>query len=54
LPVGARVLLEKRENARAARDFKTADRLRDELAAMGVMVTDTAEGQRWKVVRRRT
>jgi cysteinyl-tRNA synthetase len=54
LPVGARVLLEEREHARAARDFKTADRLRDELADIGVTVTDTAEGQRWKVVRRRT
>jgi len=52
LPVGARVLLEKRERARAARDFKTADRLRDELSTMGVRVTDTSEGQRWKVSRK--
>jgi len=52
LPVGARVLLEKREHARAARDFKTADRLRDELSTMGVRVTDTSEGQRWKVSRK--
>jgi cysteinyl-tRNA synthetase len=49
LPAGARVLLEKREHARAARDFKTADRVRDELSTMGVTVTDTSEGQRWKV-----
>jgi len=53
LPMGARVLLEKRENARAAGDFTTADRLRDELADIGVVVTDTAEGQRWKVLERR-
>ncbi len=53
LPVGARVLLEKREHARAAGDFTTADRLRDELADIGVVVTDTAEGQRWKVLERR-
>lgn len=53
LPPGASVLLDKREHARAARDFKTADRLRDELAAMGVLVTDAAEGQRWKVHRRK-
>jgi cysteinyl-tRNA synthetase len=52
LPVDARVLLEKRERARAVRDFKTADGLRDELAAMGVTVTDTPEGQRWKVSRK--
>jgi cysteinyl-tRNA synthetase len=48
LPPGAEALLEKRANARAARDFKTADRLRGELAAMGVAVIDTANGQRWK------
>jgi cysteinyl-tRNA synthetase len=53
LPTGAMALLEKREHARAARDFETADALRDELAAIGVIVTDTADGQRWKVVRRR-
>ena len=54
LPAGASVLLEKREHARATRDFKTADRVRDELSALGVTVTDTSQGQRWKVVRRRT
>src|SRR5438552_3933551 len=47
LPAGAPALLEAREKARAARDFETSDRLRDELAAIGVAVTDTAEGQRW-------
>jgi cysteinyl-tRNA synthetase len=54
LPPGANTVLDKREAARAARDFKTADSLRDELAALGVIVTDTNEGQRWKVVGRRT
>jgi len=53
LPPGAKALLEKREHARAARDFETADRLRDELAVIGVMVTDTVEGQRWKLLRRK-
>ena len=52
LPPDAMALLEKREHARAARDFQTADALRDQLAARGVMVTDTAEGQRWKVSRK--
>ncbi|HET7466211.1 MAG TPA: cysteine--tRNA ligase [Candidatus Dormibacteraeota bacterium] len=51
LPVGAAALLSSRERARAARDFSTADRLRGELAAMGVAVTDTPEGQRWEVRR---
>jgi cysteinyl-tRNA synthetase len=48
LPQGAAALLESREKARAANDFATSDRLRSELAALGVTVTDTAEGQRWK------
>jgi cysteinyl-tRNA synthetase len=48
LPAGARALLEAREKARTAKNFEASDRLRDELAALGVMVTDTAEGQRWK------
>jgi cysteinyl-tRNA synthetase len=45
LPSGAAELLENRATARAARDFGTADALRAELAAMGVEVRDTPEGQ---------
>jgi cysteinyl-tRNA synthetase len=48
LPDGASALLEAREKARVAKDFATADRLRDELATLGVAVTDTAGGQRWR------
>jgi len=48
LPEGAAALLFQRERARAAKDFATSDRLRDELAAIGVAVTDTATGQTWK------
>jgi cysteinyl-tRNA synthetase len=51
LPEGAAALIESREKARAAKDFVTSDRLRDELAALGVAVTDTDEGQRWKARR---
>ena len=40
----ARRLLERREAARAERDFAKADRLRDELAAQGWQVRDSAEG----------
>ncbi len=50
LPPGAADLLQQREAARAARDFATSDRLRDQLADLGVQVTDTRDGQRWKVV----
>jgi cysteinyl-tRNA synthetase len=49
LPDGAAALLEGRAQARAAKDFATSDRLRDELAAIGVAVTDTAEGQKWRL-----
>jgi cysteinyl-tRNA synthetase len=45
LPEGAAALLERRAAARAARDFATSDALRDELAAMGVEVRDTPDGQ---------
>jgi cysteinyl-tRNA synthetase len=41
-------LLEARSSARAARDFAASDRLRDELAALGVTVEDTRDGQRWR------
>jgi cysteinyl-tRNA synthetase len=50
LPPGAAELLERRERARAARDFATSDRLRDELAKLGVRVIDTPDGQRWEVL----
>jgi len=40
----AQALLEQREAARAARDFAAADRLRDELAALGWEVRDGAAG----------
>ena len=49
LPAAAPELLEARQRARAAKNFKESDRLRDQLAAMGVVVTDTANGQHWKV-----
>src|SRR5512133_507912 len=40
----ALALLERRETARAARDFAEADRLRDELAGHGWQVRDSADG----------
>jgi cysteinyl-tRNA synthetase len=40
----ALALLERRETARAERDYAEADRLRDELAAQGWQVRDSADG----------
>lgn len=48
LPAGAARLLEERLAARAAKDFAASDRLRDELAAMGIIVEDGRDGQRWR------
>lgn len=45
LPPGAAELLDRRARARDARDWTAADRLRDELAALGVRVADTPGGQ---------
>ncbi|GII64409.1 cysteine--tRNA ligase [Sphaerisporangium krabiense] len=47
LPPGAAELLDARARARAAKDWGASDRLRDELAALGVKVVDTPEGQTW-------
>jgi cysteinyl-tRNA synthetase len=43
-----RALLDEREAARADRDWAASDRLRDELAARGIAVEDTRDGQRWR------
>ncbi len=41
-------LLAERVAARTARDWAASDRLRDELAARGISVEDTRDGQRWR------
>ena len=44
-------LLEARRVARSARDFARADAIRDELAAMGVVIEDGAQGTRWSIAK---
>lgn len=45
------LLLEKRQGARAGRDFALADRIRDGLAGLGVRVEDVRDGFRWRFER---
>ena len=40
-------LLDRREQARTSGDFEAGDSIRDELAEIGIVVEDTADGARW-------
>jgi cysteinyl-tRNA synthetase len=44
-------LIADRTAARARKDFKESDRIRDELAAMGVVIKDSKEGTTWEIAR---
>ncbi len=44
-------LIEARKTARAAKNFKESDRIRDELAAMGVVLKDSKDGTTWETAR---
>jgi cysteinyl-tRNA synthetase len=43
--------VEARNAARKAKDFKESDRIRDELAAMGVVLKDSKDGTTWEIAR---
>ncbi|MBV9369225.1 MAG: cysteine--tRNA ligase [Frankiales bacterium] len=47
LPDGARELIEARAAAREAKDWAASDRLREQLAGLGVAVADGPDGQSW-------
>jgi len=49
LPKEAEELIGKREEARKAKDWKTADEIRGKLKSMGIVLEDTAQGVRWRI-----
>jgi len=48
LPKEAEELIRRREEARRAKDWETADRIRAQLRSMGIIVEDTPEGVKWR------
>jgi cysteinyl-tRNA synthetase len=42
-------LLQEREEARARKDFASADRIRDRISSLGITIEDTASGPRWSI-----
>jgi cysteinyl-tRNA synthetase len=49
--IAVKSLIDARTAARARKDFKESDRIRDELAAMGVVIKDSKEGTTWEIAR---
>ncbi|HET7847834.1 MAG TPA: cysteine--tRNA ligase [Pseudolabrys sp.] len=49
--VQIRASIDARNAARKAKDFKEADRIRDELAKMGVVLKDSKDGTTWEIAR---
>ena len=49
LPAGAEELISARARARLEKNFIESDKLRDQLAALGVQVRDTSDGQEWEL-----
>ena len=41
------MVLEQRKAAKAAKDWATSDRIRDDLKALGVQIKDTKDGTEW-------
>ena len=44
-------LIEARDAARKAKDFKESDRIRDELAKLGIVLKDSKDGTTWEIAR---
>jgi len=44
-------LVDARARARASKNFAESDRIRDELAAIGVVLKDSKDGTTWEITR---
>ena len=53
LPKEAEELIRRREEARKTENWKKADKIREQLKAMGVILEDTPQGVKWKIKRKR-
>jgi cysteinyl-tRNA synthetase len=51
LPKEAEELIQRREEARKAKDWKKADEIRERLNAMGIVIEDTSQGVKWRIER---
>ncbi|HVP16382.1 MAG TPA: cysteine--tRNA ligase [candidate division Zixibacteria bacterium] len=49
LPKEAEELILKREEARRAKDWKTADAIRQQLKDMDILIEDTSQGVKWRI-----
>jgi cysteinyl-tRNA synthetase len=49
LPKEIEELILRREEARKAKNWKTADEIREQLKTMGVILEDTAQGVKWRM-----
>ena len=49
LAARVQALVDRRSELRAAGQFADADAVRDEIAVLGVTLTDSAEGTTWKL-----
>jgi cysteinyl-tRNA synthetase len=52
LPEEAEELIRIREEARKVKDWKKADKIREQLKAMGIIIEDTSQGVKWKIEKR--
>lgn len=52
LPKEAEELICKREEARKAKDWEAADKIREQLRSMGIIIEDTSQGVKWRIVKR--